>query len=721
MERPPDSLKSFADRIARLASSGDAAQLNRMLRLSGLLGGAANGIDLERGDMVAAPQNPDHLGIWERRIENGKVCFVRRMETIDEWHFCANLGRIEAKGVKQRIVFLGESVARGYLYDPEFNPALALEKMLAAQLGENEIEVVDLARTNLAYEVRELAISALQLEPDIAIIFAGNNWGVSTPRFADIAEIDDALSKEGMAGAKRISDEQISRHGRRVVRDIATAYEKKGVPLVWIIPEFNLGDWRDPIVNAPYLAEGLNREWLSLLKEAQSALSDGQIDKARRLAQRIIEIDQGICIAGLYLLAECCREQGDIDGQRKYLEMAGDAATWDSFMTIIPRPYSITQEILREEMTKNKNQIVDLPALYNEYLKGEIPDRRMFLDYCHLTSEGIQVAMAGAASCVLRSLKGKEAPWYTLLDNSIAPPPEIEAEASFLAAVHNAHRWQAYDLVRHYCWRALNFSPHVAELMINYIDIQTRPSIPMSMSESQEKMFKLGSPLMHRYLFRFNEQRLDRLLLDAIVDALAEVEIDAREGLDQLRREQHSIAFSETNLLDYYYCSAAQQPHELEGIKWVNLERHLNFNIQYYRAYWPESRFIFVGEAGCALRLCLTCRLPNDKPDEAPISVALNGKPQVEIVIGHEWSSWELELPGEVVRDGLNEVTVHWPVPEFESSAALKKVVQDMCAKKFPEFYPVFGEIHSFTASRGKAVSTTLPAAERELAAVQVS
>jgi hypothetical protein len=173
--------------------------------------------------------------------------------------------------------------------------------------------------------------------------------------------------------------------------------------------------------------------------------------------------------------------------------------------------------------------------------------------------------MAAGASCVLRSLKGKEVPWHDLLDHAISPPPKIEAEASFLAAIHNAHRWQSYDLVRHYCSRALKFSPHVAELMVNYIDIQTRPSIPMSMSGSQEKMFDIGSPLMHRYLFRFNEQRLDTLLLDAIVAALLETDIDAREQLDQLRREQHSIAFSEINLLDDYYCSAAQQPHELEG------------------------------------------------------------------------------------------------------------------------------------------------------------
>ena len=120
------------------------------------------------------------------------------------------------------------------------------------------------------------------------------------------------------------------------------------------------------------------------------------------------------------------------------------------------------------------------------------------------------------------------------------------------------------------------------------------------------------------------------------------------------------------------------------------------------------------------MKLSLTCRLPNDTPAEAPISITLNGKPHAEIIIGREWSSWELEFPGEVVRDNMNEITLHWPMPEFRSGAALKRAVLDMCAMKFPEFYPVFGEIHSFTASRGKSVST-LPAAERELAAVQVS
>src|SRR5215510_8007056 len=233
MERPPESLKSFGNRIARVASQSGAPELIRLLRLFGLQGETAQLNELyDADDMLPQSHNPDHIGIWERKNENGKTCFVRRMDAIAEWHFWANLGRIEPKGVKRRVLLIGESVARGFLYDPEFAPAFALEKILEPHFGDEGIEVIDLARTNLGYQVSELAIAALQLQPDIVILFAGNNWNVSDPRPCELAEIDEALAKEGIPGAKRICETQIKRNARRMITDIATAYERSGVPFV---------------------------------------------------------------------------------------------------------------------------------------------------------------------------------------------------------------------------------------------------------------------------------------------------------------------------------------------------------------------------------------------------------------------------------------------------------------------------------------------------------
>ena len=712
MERPIDSLKSFADRIARAAVSNDAAQMVRLLQLSGLTGeGNRHDAKALLSDALGAiyvsepgvpPRDSKHVGIWERRLENGRTSFVRRLDMRDEWHYWTNLSRIEPKGSKRRVLLMGESVARGYLYDPDFNPALALQKMLDAQFGEGQVEVIDLARTGLGYKVKELALAALQLDPDVAIIFAGNNWSVSVPLFANIAEIGNAIAGEGMSGVKRVTEEYIDRTGRSVVSEVAAEYKRSGVPLVWIIPESNLRDWRDPVTNAPYLPDDLNREWLKLYEEAQSALSNRDGAEAEKLAERMIEIDGGVCVAGFYMRADCRRLANDRVGERKYLELARDAQCWDSSMSRIPKPYSVTQELIRDEIAKQGQQVIDLPVLFKEYLNGDLPDRRLFLDHCHLTTEGIQVAMGAAASSVLRTLKGVEVSWRALVNDRVAPSPEIEAEASFLAAIHDAHWWQSYDMVHHFCARALSHSPRVAELMLNYIDLQNQTAVPVGMSEAEDQILHLGSPLIHRYLFGNNNKRLDPLLLEAMADALEDVGVPAKERLQRLRREEHTVKLGEIDLLSYYYHSAAQQPQELEALNWPSGYRLPN-DVRYFRAYWPESRFVFVGEAGCAVNLCLICRLP--KPGEGQITITLNGEPQVELTIGSEWSTWDINLPGEAVVDDLNEITVRWPMPRFESAEALSNVTAKLCELKFPDFFPIFGEIHSFTATNGQELA----------------
>jgi len=727
MERPPDALKTFADRIARTAVANDGSELVHLLHLSGLIGGDGSLKDVQS---LAADASDIYytkirtwregdIGIWERRIEGGKSAFVRRLDTIDEWNFWANIGRIEPKGSKRRVLLMGESVARGYLYDPDFTPAMALQMILDRQFGEGEIEVIDLARTSIRYQIREIAIAARELEPDIAIIFAGNNWGTTAPAFPDVVRIDKGLASDGMAGLKRVSEDYIERTGTCVVRDIASAYQEKGIPLVWIIPEFNLGDWREPITNAPYLPGDLNVEWLGLYEQAQAALSNGDPETAERLALRMIEIDHGTVVTGFYILADCRKLAHDTDGVRTYLEQARDAKCWDWSTANIPKPHSITQQLLRRESGNCGYQVIDLPALLKQYLNGEIPDRRLFLDYCHLTTAGIQIAMGAAASFVLRSLKGVEAPWYALISDQIAPSNKTEAETSFLAAIHNAHLWQSYEVVRYFCRRAVAFSSHIVDLMLSYIELQTRNAAPMHMSEAEENILRVGSPLIHHYLFSNNDVRLDRVLLGAIVEVLEEAGVPAQDRLDRVRREEHSLKDQEIDLLGYYFCSASQQPQELDGIAWPS--NRFTYDVRYYRAYWSYSRFIFVGEAGCAVDLTLTCRLPKPAPREDKITIEFNGEPQVEIPVSTDWTSWNISLPGDAVRDGLNEILVRWPMPEFRSAEALSKVTLKLCRRKFPDLYPVFGEIHSFKVANGQPAAITLPEVQTEASLIEVA
>ena len=59
----------------------------------------------------------------------------------------------------------------------------------------------------------------------------------------------------------------------------------------------------------------------------------------------------------------------------------------------------------------------------------------------------------------------------------------------------------------------------------------------------------------------------------------------------------------------------------------------------FYRAYGPDSRFVFVGEAGRPARLRLTCRLPGSTPLRGSLLLSLNDHPQAELEIGGAWES----------------------------------------------------------------------------------
>ena len=315
MQRPSELLKPFANSLARAVLSESGRDVARFMRLSGSAGqrqiNAQDQPPSESVEKRSAEEVADleQVGIWERKSKDRKSYFVRRMDKSAEWSFWSNVGRIAPKGAKRRVIFLGESVARGFLYDPLFNPAKALEMILQLHLGETEVEVIDLARTDLLMAgLLEVARSALVLQPDAAVIFAGNNWRPfvdlsSTEDLRDVPSIAMALGQQGVSGLKHAAEEWLAADSRRVVNQIASLYATKAIPVVWIIPEFNLGDWREPDTNAPHLSNGGNREWIEQLDGARRALREDDMGAASESARKLVELDGGICVAGFYVLA----------------------------------------------------------------------------------------------------------------------------------------------------------------------------------------------------------------------------------------------------------------------------------------------------------------------------------------------------------------------------------------------------------------------------------
>jgi hypothetical protein len=550
----------------------------------------------------------------------------------------------------------------------------------------------------------ELAHTALALEPDAVVIFAGNNWGLGFS--SDLEDPDhlrsiSTVSREnGVAGLKRFAEERLKLEIKDLVKTIAALYRSKGIPLVWIVPEFNLRDWRDAEMNAPYLGSEANREWIAHWERARNAFKDGEIATAAESAKKMVDLDQGVSVTGLYLLADCSQASGDVDAVRNYLERARDALIWDNSAYVPSRSYTVVQETLREEAKKYENGLVDLPRIFGEYLQGDLPDRRLFVDHCHLTSDGIRVSMAAAGACLLQMLAGAEKHWTALADKRLAPSKEVEAEAAFLAAVHNAHWWQSRDLVEHFCSRAVQNSSKITRMMTTFSELQICRA-PMLMSRAAEEFSELGSGLIQFYTIQYSKQLLDNLLLDAMESSLKRVGDGERARLERLQREEHSVAHRDNNLLDYYYCSAARQPRELMwAFAMQGMSPLLRMRSDYYKAYGVESRFVFVGETDCPVELRLTCRLPRRPAAEGAIRIEVNGHYIGEMVIGRDWETWHISVNQEMVRDGLNEVVIRWPLPEFPDKEALDVMFEHLVDDGiYPDFYPVFGEVHSFVAS----------------------
>jgi tetratricopeptide (TPR) repeat protein len=704
MGRPSEQFKALANRVARLADSAEGRNTLLLLRWCNLLGYANDGASpwpsRSAGEPARAYEDSSsetkrsvRVGIWERKTGD---YFARAMDVFPEWGLWANVGRIEKKGRKLRVVLVGESVARGYLYDPQFNLAMVLTKILQRQLGNEAVEVVDLARTNLGLEVEELAISALLLEPDAVIIFSGNNWSLSRLyRNCDIPYIDAALRDQGIPGLKRLIEERLRELVRGMVGTVASAYQRKGVRLIWTIPEFNLGDWRDPKTNAAYLADELNWEWILLSQTCEQHLQSGDLAAASEYASKMVELDQSTNAAGLYVKAEFSRRLGDAEQARHYFELARDAAIWDPSQYFSPRVYSAAQQVLRQEANRCGNELLDLPELFKDHLGSDLPDRRIFLDYCHLTAEGIQLTAAGMASRVLRVIKGVDVPWRALLAFGISPTPQVEAETAFLAAIHNAHFWQRQQVVQHHCQRAVSSSSRIAKLMLSFAELQLR-NAPMLMCRAAEQIAEWSSPSIQNYLLGHNNQQLDRVLLDAIVATLKPLGIDCRERFAELLRDEHSVVQRDIDLLDYYYCSAALQEKETV---WMTPREgfHRERMSDYYKAYWIESKFTFVGQSNRLVNLRLTCRLPTLEPSR--IAITVNGAEVATLTVGAKWASWDIAVPAEVVSDGVNEVLIHWPRPRFADCRPLESAAEDLTDTFAPEFFAIFGEIHSFVAS----------------------
>src|SRR5262245_54646338 len=99
-----------ANELAGLLSSNDSARQLELLR-------QIAGWSRPRTPVQGAP-GPRRVGIWEERQRGNQTLFIRAAGH-EPWHLWADEARIGPKRPNtRRVVLIGESVARGFFYDP---------------------------------------------------------------------------------------------------------------------------------------------------------------------------------------------------------------------------------------------------------------------------------------------------------------------------------------------------------------------------------------------------------------------------------------------------------------------------------------------------------------------------------------------------------------------------------------------------------------------------
>ncbi len=675
---------------------------------------AAGGLDdFRAGPSAGAPgaapapgrRLPEPIAVWQPAEDERGRLFVRPdPHPLGDHHAARKVLRPKTAELPLRVCLFGESVAAGYLYAPHLTPAQVLEGQLRAALGSADVEVVDLARTDetlpsLAATVR----AALQINPDVLVLFTGNNWNLlETPEVSQYApsvrarlRYAERLRGEGLGGPVHLAREGVRRAAEAAFELIATIARAVGIPVVVVVPEVNLADWetRQPVTHLP--GDGV-AAWYDLYRRAGAHLARGEPAAAADAAEGLLALDGGACPTSWRLRGRARAALGAAAEARADLLAEVDAAHYATMAFLgAPQATTAARELLRELAARHGFACVDLREVFARHLDGALPGRRLFLDYCHLTREGMQVAMAAAAAEVLRlsGMAATDEEWPSLLARLPAPAvaPAADAAAMLGAAIHSAHRLLAAGakgpILEHWLDAALDASPGAEVALLDLLEARCAPC-PAVLTPAQRRNLASSCRLTLQHGWRWDH--LDADLLAAAVAVLERRGTPARALATRLLLAHHAPRAEGTDLADPFYLWEPLERFFPDVMDYDDLDRRAT-----YRAPWPVSSFCLVGDGRQDVELELTARRPGPA---TPAAVTVNGRPAGALPMGETWTRGTLRLPAASLRPGLNRLDVAWPPPPAADADPFRSACERLELGLAADLHPVFAEVWSLLA-----------------------
>lgn len=610
----------------------------------------------------------DHrIGCW---IQDGSRLI--RTRTNEPLHFWAAVDELELVSQQQRIVLIGESTARGYLYDPEFTPAAGLTLLLEKCTG-HRVQVIDLARTNATLiEVLSLMRSAVVLEPRVIVLWAGNNWFLAEDFKA--TSVVSLLRAGANAHCLRTHLQELHRQRvKEVVDQMAEIVHGIGARGIVVIPDFNLLGWKDALSEPPPIAREERRRWAAVRKRLLAAQSEANWAAVEACAERLTAIDGGLAALGLVAKAELCRLQQPAHA-RALLEAARDAELWPKS----PRCHGVTAAVLYDHATARGLSVVDLSQKFIEWRGDTVPSPDLFLDYCHHSHIGLRLACAFIAEAILECSFGRSVAWSTLATEIPAVPPQVEAQCQFLAAAHNAAHAQPPETLGYHLDKALEADPGVVTTMRQYIKHRFghAPHILAGGHDWQPQMERYFGPSGLR------EGPLDLALTEQILKRVPAGTKDLTELI-----ASHALTHEPRELvLTRYGQPVAMDEAALEGCA-------------YHRRRRSTSEFVIFLTEPTSILLDVSYRTPNADL-RSRVKLCLAGRAFAELPAAISWKRTKLTVPASSALAGINVLEFQWPDSTLDGSEILATFADELEAGERPVApYPVLGEVFSLRAN----------------------
>lgn len=580
-----------------------------------------------------------------------------------------------------KIAFLGESVASGFLISPFFTPAGCLQDMFDSCCGET-VKIIDKSKVSIRIdELTAMLKEEEVLQSDFVVIFAGNNWR------KDLWEQDSdawtemiALMREGKNWEDEFKEmfrvwmDKKSEFFYSVIRQQFVA---RSIPVLFVIPEFNLRDWSyglyEEVINCPGVESEKEREALRRLKQYPFDSKRG-----KKLAEDMLAVMPSNPAVPYWLARH-------YDLRKKYKRaFQYYCRALDTNIFRLGPPPGINSYIRENIIFHSEHvgfHVIDLRQSFHDIENGDIAGKNLFFDYCHLNVEGIKKASSLIFDRTMEILQLEKLHG----ECNVSVSREAESNGYFFAAIHTFHVGNNdCSLIKFLLKMAIKKDKKIIDKMYNYCIMASQ---------------KMPWYLNHCFLENNSDQYtlvrqhkdclvMDIELVDCITEVLEDAGVSIRDEIKKEREREHAVsAGRKINLLETYYMESSYF-----NIFWGSRSRSFDSTPLAYKRFREKSScFHFISR--CSEVACtVTLRVPEDHGHD--ICFLCNGKKVGDFhLCDDNWATFSFEI-SELNTDGdINKLEIIW-----DERNALSDISSD---NVFDYLRPVFGEIFSLRLGKG--------------------